>query len=126
MYDRQLYRLFKRTTSKEEDISSYVRFFTNSDSTNDEVPLFQSKFNDQTKAYKNYKDSIEENFNLISNYIKNIFKENNTSLENLYKNITVKHNLRGLYKCNVRKYNIDLFIIKMFLKLTDTFPIAQN
>ena len=126
VYDRQLYRLFKRTTSREEDISSYVRFFTNSDSTNDEVPYFQSSFNDQSKAYKDYEKSIKENFVLISNYIEHIFEVNNTSLEKLYKDITVKNNLRGLYKCNVRKYNIDLFIIKMFLKLTDSFPIAQN
>ena len=126
VFDRQLYRLFKRTTSKNEDISSYIRFFTNGESIKDDVPLFVSKFNDQSKAYKDYKVAIEENFQLISKYIKHIFEINNTSLDKLYKDIEVKDDLRGLYKCNVQKYNMDLFIIKVFLKLTNNFPIAQN
>ena len=126
VYDRQLYRLFKRTTSKNEDISSYIRFFTNGESIKDDVPLFESKFNDQSKAYKYYKVAIEENFQLISKYIKHILEINNTSLDKLYKDIEVKDGLRGLYKCNVQKYNMDLLIIKVFLKLTNNFPIAQN
>ena len=126
VYDRQLYRLFKRTTTDDEDISSYIRFFTNGDSTNDEVILFDSPFSDPSLAYKLYKDAIKFNFQLISDYIKFIFKNNKTSLKNLYKDIQVKDNLKGLYRCNVKKYNMDLFIIKIFLQLTDNFPIAQN
>ena len=126
VYDRQLYRLFKRTTSRNEDISSYIRFFTNGDSIKDTLPSFISKIGDQTKAYKVYREAIEENYQLISKYIENIFYINNTSLDNLYKDIKVKNDLKGLYKCNIKKYNMDIFIIKIFLKLTGTFPIAQN
>ncbi len=39
-----------------------------------------SKFNSQSEAYKNYKDSIGENFDFISKYIENLFKINDTSL----------------------------------------------
>ena len=128
VYDKQLYRLFKRITHKNKDISSYIRFFTNGDSIKDDVPLFESNFNDLSEAYKNYRIAIEEKFELISKYIENLFKINGTSLELLYKNIKVKenYNLKGIYKCNIQKYNMDYFIIKMFLKLTGTFPIAQN
>ena len=89
IYDKQLYRLFKRTTRREKDISSYIRFFTNGESIKDDVPLYESKFNDPSLAYKNFKVAIEEKFDLISKYIENIFKINNTSLENLYNNIKV-------------------------------------
>ena len=43
--EKQLYRLFKRTKRKDKDISSYVRFFTNGESTKDDVPSFESSFN---------------------------------------------------------------------------------
>ena len=89
IYDKQLYRLYKRTTSREKDISSYIRFFTNSNSIKDDIPFYKSKFNNQYLAYKNYRVAIEEKFELISKYIENIFKINNTSLEKLYNNIKV-------------------------------------
>ena len=38
----------------------------------------------------------------------------------------LKENYKGIWKCNVKKYNVDLFIIKIFLNLTGVFPIAQN
>jgi hypothetical protein len=127
VYEKQLYRLFKRTKRKNKDISSYVRFFTNGDSTKDDVPLYESKFNDPTEAYKYYRIAIKENFDLISKYIENIFKVNGTSLDELYKHIKIEdQSLKGIFKCNIRKSNVDTFIIKMFLKNTNTFPIAQN
>ena len=127
VYEKQLYRLFKRTKRKNKDISSYVRFFTNGDSTKDDVPLYESKFNDPTEAYKYYRIAIKENFDLISKYIENIFKVNGTSLEELYKYIKIEdQSLKGIFKCNIKKSNVDTFIIKMFLKNTNTFPIAQN
>ncbi len=127
VYEKQLYRLYKRIRRKDKDISSYIRFFTNGESTKDDVPYYESKFNDPSYAYKCYKEAIEDKFQLISNYIKNIFKVNGTSLEKLYKYIEVKDtSLKGIYKCNVQKYNIEQFIIKMFLKFTGAFPIAQN
>ena len=89
IYDKQLYRLYKRTTNREKDISSYIRFFTNSNSIKDDIPFYKSKFNNQYLAYKNYRVAIEEKFELISKYIENIFKINNTSLEKLYNNIKV-------------------------------------
>ena len=126
VYDKQLYRLYKRIGHKNKDISSYVRFFTNGNSIIDDFPFYEHQFNNQIQAFKNYKVAFEENFELISKYIKNIFTINETSLEILYKNIKVKDNFKGIYKCNVSKYNMDLFIIKIFLELTGTFPIAQN
>ena len=47
------YRLFKRTTNRNEDISLYIRFFTNGDSIKDDIPLYISKFSD---IYLEYKD----------------------------------------------------------------------
>ena len=127
VYEKQLYRLFKRTKRKDKDISSYVRFFTNGESTKDDVPLFESVFNGPFEVYKYYREAIKENFTLISKYIENIFKVNGTSLEKLYENIEIKEkSLTGIFKCNINKYNVDTFIIKMFLKLTNSFPIAQN
>ena len=127
VYEKQLYRLFKRTKRSDKDISSYVRFFTNGESTKDDVPDFESIFNDPSEAYKYYREAIKENFDLISKYIQNIFKVNGTSLEKLYENIKIdEKSLKGIFKCNVKKSNVDTFIIKMFLKLTNSFPIAQN
>ena len=130
VYEKQLYRLYKRTKRKDKDISSYVRFFTNVESTKDDVPLFDSKFKDASSAYKYYRFAIKENFDLISKYIENIFEINGTSLDKLYGNINIEEKaqkiLQGIFKCNIKKSNIYTFIIKMFLKFTNTFPIAQN
>ena len=125
-YDKQLYRLFKRITHRNKDISSYIRFYTNGDSIKDEFPFYEFQFNNQVQTYKSYEVALEENFELISNYIKNLFITNGTSLDTLYKHIKVKDNFKGIYKCNVQKYNLDLFILKLFLELTGELPIAQN
>jgi hypothetical protein len=128
IYDKLLYRLYKRVWLNDKDISSYIRFITNGDSIKDNVPFYESRFNDLFIEYKNYKLAIEEKFEIISKYIEYIFTINNTSLKKLYNQIKVKEseNLSGIYKCNIEKYNMNLFIIKIFLKLTGRFPIAQN
>ena len=126
VYDKQLYRLFKRTYRRDVDISSYIRFFTNGDSIEDKMPAFDSYFSNQAEAYKDHKKAIEEKYQLISDYIQNLFKINNTSLEKLYEDIKVRDNYHGIYTYNIKPYNADLFIIKIFLKLTGNFPIAQN
>ena len=126
VYNKQLYRLYKRLTNKNKDISSFIRFFINDDSIKDEVPLFISRFNDPYRAYRDHRTAVEEKFEFISKYIKNIFNINNTSLDKLYKDIKINDDLRGIYKCNVQKNNMELFLTKMFLKLTGSFPIAQN
>ena len=56
-----------------------------------------------------YREVIEDKFDLIFKYKEHIFIINNTSLEKLYKNIKVKdkYNLKGIYKCNIQKYNMD-------------------
>ena len=109
VYDIQLNGLFKRTTFENKDISSYIRFFTNGDSIKDDVPLYDSHFGDLSQVNEYYREVIEEKFDLIFKYIEHIFIINNTSLEKLYKNIKVKdkYNLKGIYKCNIQKYNMD-------------------
>ena len=128
VYEKQLFRLYKKIKRYNKDISSYIRYFTNGDSIEDEVPTFKIIFNDESLAYISYKISIESSFQMISEYIKHIFKINKTSLDDLYKGIKINEseNLKGIYKCNIQKSKIDIFIIKMFLKLTGGFPIAQN
>ena len=110
IYDKQLYRLYKRTKHKNKDISSYIRFFTNGDSTKSDVPYHEAKFNVPTLAYKSHEISIKDNFELISKYIENIFKINDTSLEKLYNNIKNKEyeNLSGIYKCQINKFDVDI------------------
>ena len=90
-------------------LSSYIRFFTNGDSIKDDVPLYDSHFGDLSQVNEYYREVIEEKFDLIFKYIEHIFIINNTSLEKLYKNIKVKdkYNLKGIYKCNIQKYNMD-------------------
>ena len=126
IYDKQLYRLYKRIANKNKNISSFIRFFINDDIIKDEAPIFISRFNDPYIAYKDYRTFIDEKFEFISKYIKNIFDINNTSLDKIYKDIKINDDYRGIYKCNVKKYNMELFIIKMFLKLTGSIPRAQN
>ena len=60
--------------------------------------------------------------------MENIFKIIDTSLKKLYNYTKNKEheNLSGIYKCQINKFDVDIFIIKMFSKLTDSFPIAQN
>ncbi len=70
VYVKQLYRLYKRTKLKDKDISSCVRFFSNGESTKDNVPYYESTLNDSSYDYKYYKEAIEEKFQLISNCIK--------------------------------------------------------
>jgi hypothetical protein len=61
-------------------------------------------------AYKSHEISIKDNFELISKYIENIFKINDTSLEKLYNNIKNKEyeNLSGIYKCQINKFDVDI------------------
>ena len=128
IYEKQLYRIYKKITNRDKDISSYIRYFTNGDSINDDFPNFKKVFNDPSLAYINYKISIESNFENISKYIQHIFKINNTSLEKLYNGIKIdkSKDLKGIYKCKIEKSKIDIFIINMFFSLTGGFPIAQN
>jgi len=53
------------------DINSYIRYFINGDSINDQIHTYNRKFNDPSLTYKSYKIAIEYNFELISI---NIFK----------------------------------------------------
>jgi len=126
IYNRQIFRLLKRITNKNKDISSYIRFFTNSNSIKDNVPSYLPTYNIISNAFNACGIAINEKFNFISKYIKHIFEINNTSLEKVYNYIKVKNSLNGIYKCFVYKYNMELFLVKIFLKLTGTFPIAQN
>ena len=126
IYNQQIYRILKRITNKNKDISSYIKFFTESNSLKDEVPLFISKFNNISNILYNCEIVIEEKFEFISKYIKHIFKINNTSLSKLYENIKVNNGLKGIYQCYIHKCNMELFILKIFFKLTESFPIAQN
>ena len=105
VYDKQLYRLFKKIANRNKDINSYIRFVTNTDSIKDDFPLYISKFNDISGAYNDYSVAIEEKYDFISKYIEIIFEINNTSLDKLYKDIKVKYELRGIYKCNIQKSN---------------------
>ena len=65
VYNKQLYRLYKRLTNKNKDISSFIRFFINDDSIKDEVPLFISRFNDPYRAYRDHRTAVEEKFEFI-------------------------------------------------------------
>ena len=128
VYGKHMYKLIKRTINKNKNIHSYIRYFTNGDSFNDDIPLYIPSFNDLSTAYKNYKIYIKEKFDFISKYIENIFKINGTSFELLYNNIKIKdeYYMKGIYKCFLQQKNIEFFIVKIFLKLTGKNPIAQN
>ena len=99
VYEKQLYRLYKKIKRYNKDISLYIRYFTNGDSIEDEVPIFNIIFNDESLAYISYKISIESSFQMISEYTKHIFKINKTSLDDLYKGIKINEseNLKGIY-----------------------------
>ena len=126
IYNRQIFRLLKRITNKNKDISSYIRFFTNSNPIKDNIPSYLPTYNIISGVFNACGIAINEKFNFVSKYIKHIFEINNTSLEKVYDYIKVKNNLNGIYKCFVYKYNMELFLVKIFFKLTGTFPIAQN
>ena len=111
IYDKQLYRLYKKTKCKNKDISSYIRSFTNGDSTKSDVPYHEAKFNDPTLAYKSHEIAIKDNFELISEYIENIFKINDTSLKKLY-NYTKKRNMKILVEyINAKLINLMLIFL---------------
>ena len=55
IYDKQLYRLYRRIAHKNKDISSYIRFFTNGNSIMDDFQFYKYQINNQAQAYKNIK-----------------------------------------------------------------------
>ena len=120
IYGKQIYKLFIRG-KKKKNFSSFIKYITNENSI-EEIPLPELSIYDNNQYEKN----IRENFGEVSKYINNSFLINNTYLKKLYNKIKIKDNIKGIYKCNIRKNDIELFILEIFLKLIGSFPLSQN
>ena len=78
----------------------------------------KEKSREPDKSQKEKKSESNEK-DIYQKYIKDKSRESDNIQKDTY-------NLKGIYKCNIYKFNVDQFIIKIFLELTGTFPIAQN
>ena len=129
IYDKQLYKIYKKIQNKDKDINSYIRFITNIDSIKDAISTNEIKYKDLNIDNNYFKNYIENYFDIISDYIKNIFETNNiSSLETLYNSVKIdpSQNLSGIFISDIQNIEINNFIIKVFFKLTNSSPVAQN
>ena len=83
------------------------------------------KVDDYITEYNRYNDI---SFDIIHKYIVSLFQENNLSIEEHYKRISIikGHNLKGFYKFLSKSSSMEEDILQIFLDVVDKMPIAQN
>ena len=83
------------------------------------------KVHDYIVEYSRYNDI---SFDIINKYIISLFQENNLSIEEHYKEISIKkgNNLKGIYKYLSESVSMEESIVQIFLDKVGKTPIAQN
>ena len=112
-------------------IDSFLRYILNLTDCKEEVKDGQKAFGRNVEDYINEIDLYNSNsFNIIHNYILNLFKENNLTIEKHYKNISIKNTkenpLKGIYKYFSESSSMEEDILQIFLDKVGKIPIAQN
>ena len=128
IYGKQINYMLNHIQGKIQ-INSFLRYILNL--VNCDINLYEGEkvFNRLTQDYINEIELYNnDSFNLINQYITSLFKQNNSSIENHYKNISIKkyYVFKGIYIFNSKYNSIEEDIIRIFLDKIGTIPVAQN
>ena len=112
-------------------INSFLRYILNLTDCENSVKEGKKSFhrnvddNDYTNEYDLYN---QNSFDIIHNYIVSLFEENNLSVEQYYKNISIKKalSIKGIYKYLSQSESMEGDILQIFLDKIGKIPIAQN
>jgi len=110
-------------------IDSFLRYILNLTDCEKNVKegkkAFSRKVNDYVNEYDLYNDN---SFDIIHNYIISLFKGNDLTIEDHYKNISIKKDkcIKGIYKYLSKYISMEEDILQIFLDKIGKIPIAQN
>ena len=112
-------------SSKINSFLRYILNYTDSKEVKEGKKFFMRKTLDYINETNNYNN---DSFNIIHDYIISLFDENNTSIENHYKKISIKEgrNLKGLYTYFSKSDSLEEDILRIYLDKVGKIPIAQN
>lgn len=112
-------------SSKINSFLRYILNYTDSKEVKEGKKFFMRKTLDYINETNNYNN---DSFNIIHDYILSLFHENNTSIENHYKKISIKegNNLKGLYTYFSKSDSLEEDILRIYLDKVGKIPIAQN
>ena len=128
IYGRQIDSLLSHIQG-EFPINSFLRYILNLTNSKIEVKEGDKAFDRKTKDYINEIEKYNsDSFDFIQNYIISLFKKNGTSIEDHYKNISIKNtkDLKGLYTYISELDSMEEDILQIFLDKIGKIPIAQN
>ena len=110
-------------------IDSFLRYILNLTDCGKDVKEGKKSFNRNVQDYVNEYDLYNDNsFDIIHNYIMSLFKLNDLTIEEHYKNISIKKgkSLKGIYKYLSKYISMEEDILQIFLDKIGKIPIAQN
>ena len=110
-------------------IDSFLRYILNITDCENKIEEGKRSFQRNVNDYVNEIVLYNKNsFEIIHNYIVSLFEENNLSIEQYYKNISIKkcYSIKGLYKYLSQSETMEEDILQIFLEKIGKIPIAQN
>ena len=110
-------------------INSFLRYILNLTDCGKDVKEGKKAFNRNVHDYVNEYDLYNDNsFDIIHNYIMSLFKVNDLTIEEHYKNISIKKgkSIKGIYKYLSKYISMEEDILQIFLDKIGKIPIAQN
>ena len=110
-------------------IDSFLRYILNLTDCETEVKEGVHEISRYVKDYiTEYDRYNKDSFNIIDDYIKSLFQENGISLEEHYKNISIKksYNMKGIYTYLSKSSSMEEDILQIFTEKIGKSPIAQN
>ena len=111
------------------EMDSFLRYILNLSNSNIDVVKGDKAFDRKTYDYiKEIEKYNSDSFDFIQDYILSLFKKNNSSFDEHYKNISIKNtkDLKGIYTYFSNSESMEEDILQMFLDKIGKIPIAQN
>ena len=128
IYGNQINNILDHIKGKIQ-LNSLLRYILNYADCNKSINDLKKEFKRTTNNYINKIDLYNnDSFNIINEYINNLFLNNNSSIENHYNNISIKEglSLKGIYTYLSDSNSFEEDFIKIFLNNTGKIPVAQN
>ena len=130
LYGKQFITFMKHLNNDNDiNLDSILRYILNI-TDNDMKIIDENKNNIKNKKdWKNeYEKYYKYSLEYLSEYIKSLFKNNNSEIEKHYNKIKIikDNKFKGIYFVRMEIYLMEKYIIKKFLDFTGQMPIAQN
>ena len=110
-------------------INSFLRYILNLTDCNIDIVEGEKAFDKKTYDYiKEIEKYNSDSFDFIQEYILSLFKKNKSTIEEHYKNMSIKNknDLKGLYTYFSESDSMEDDILQIFLDKIGKIPIAQN